>query len=162
MSLIQDISKGHVDAISEAIVYAFAQQAVFDALDRAVSATGAHDWYGDTGCFPAAREEFDKHWGPMRQANCELSTTAAVCILNGVLIGAHREMGRLGKRFAPAVLRHAKAEMEETLAVHQGMITDYTVCGDIWRAVQIMVAHHLDRTIPDDVAEEWDRQLDHQ
>ena len=154
MTLIQDISKGHVEAISEAVVYAFAQQAVVDALDCAVTATGAHNWDGDTGWFHAARDEFDKHWAPMRQPNCELSTTAAVCILNGVLGGAHREMGRLGKRFAPAVLRHAKANLGESLEMHQGMIADYTVCGDIWRAVKIMVAYHLDRTIPDQVAED--------
>ena len=159
MRLVDEISKSSVNEISEAIMYAFARTAVRDALDDAIEATGATDWGGNTGCFPTSGESFDKYWQQLRGGNSELSTTAALSILNALLKGAHCELTRLGGAYAPAVLRHIKENLGETLGRHSVTINDDTVCGDIWHTTCIMVDHHLDGVIPDEIAQDWDDHL---
>ena len=150
------------DEVSEKIMYTFARTAVRDALDDAIEATGATDWGGNTGCFPTSSESFDKYWQQLRGADSELSTTAALSILNALLEGTHCELTRLGGDYAPAVLRHIKENLGETLGCHSVTINDDTACGDIWYATRIMVDHYLDRVIPDAVAQHWDERLANQ
>ena len=159
MRLVDEISKSSANEISEAIMYAFARTAVRDALDGAVEATGANDWGGDTGCFPTSCESFDREWKQLRGGNSELSTTAALSILNALVAGARCELTRLGGNYVPAVLRHVKENLGETLELHRITIGDDTVCGDIWNATCIMVYHYLDRVIPDAIAQDWDEHL---
>ena len=147
------------DEINERTVRAFARTAVRDALDDAVEAIGATDWGGNTGCFPTSSETFDKYWNELRGGNSELSTTAALSILNALLKGIHCELNRLGGAYAPAVLRHVKENLYEMLGHHSVTIADDTDCGDIWKSTCIMVDHYLDRVIPDAVAQDWEEQL---
>ena len=147
------------DEVCEKIMYTFARTAVRDALDDAIEATGATDWGGNTGCFHTSYESFDKYWTDLRGANSELSTTAALSILNALLEGTHCELTRLGGAYAPAVLRHVKANLDETMERHSVTIADDTDCGDIWKSTCIMVDHYLDRVIPEAVAQHWDERL---
>ena len=159
MQLADEISKANFNEISEAITYAFARTAVRDALHDAIKATGATDWYGNTGCLPESSESFDKYWKDLREGNCELSSTAALSILNALLKGTHCELGRLGGKYAPAVLRHIKENMGQTMGLHSITIADDTVCGDIWKTTCILVEHYLDGVIPDNIAEVWEEEI---
>ena len=159
MRLIDEISKPSISEISEAITYAFARTAVRDALDDAIKATGANDWYGDTGCMPTSCKAFDQHWGQLRGGNCELSTIVALSILNALVEGTSCELTRLGGDYAPAVLRYIKENLEQTMERHHVTIGDDTVCGEIWEAACILVGHYLDRVIPDSIAQDWDDRL---
>jgi len=159
VGLIDEISKPSIGAISEAVTYAFARTAVRDALDYAIEETGAEDWDGNTGCFTMSRQAFDAHWKKMREGNCELSTIAAPSILNALLEGTYCELSRLGCKYAPAVLRHIKENLEHTMQRHRVTIGDDTICGDIWITVCILVSHYLNRVIPDSVARDWDKRL---
>lgn len=156
MPLANEISKANFNEISEAITYAFARTAVRDALDDAIDATQATDWHGDTGCFRESCQSFDKNWKEMRESNSELSTTAALSILNAIVDGTNCERNRLGKGYAPAVLRHIKENISHTMALHEVTIADDTVCGDIWRTTRSLVAQHLDGLIPDNLADSWE------
>lgn len=158
MRLVDEISQSHPREISEAIVFAFARTAVRNALDDAVAATGAHDWGGDTGCFPVSCRTFDEHWRGLREGDTDLPTIAATSILNAVLEGARCETHRLGGAYAPDVLRHVKENTEETVERHWVTIGDDTICHDIWASVCAKVRYHLDRIIPDSIADGWENQ----
>lgn len=159
MSLADEISKANFNEVSEAITYAFARTAVRDALDNAIEGTGATDWHGDTGCFTESCRSFDKIWKELREGNCELSSTAALSILNALVDGTRCELGRLGGQYAPAVLRHVKENMSQTMELHSVTIADDTVCVDIWKTTCILVEHYLDGIIPDSMAESWEREI---
>ena len=141
------------------IMHTFARTAVRDALEDAIQATGATGWDGNNGCFPASAKSFDKYWQELREAGCELSTAAALSILNALLEGVHCELSRTGGDYAPAVLRHVKENLGETLDRHSVTISDDTVCGDLWDATRIMAGHYLDKVIPDAIARDWDERF---
>ena len=149
MQLADEISKDNFNEISEALTYAFVRTAVRDALHDAIEATGAPDWYGNTGCLPRSCRSFDGYWRKMREGNCELSTTAALSILNALLEGTHYDMSRGGANYAPSVLRHIKENLGQTMGLHSVTIADDTVCGDIWDTTCILVRYRLDGVIPE-------------
>ena len=160
MQPVHEISMANFSAVSEAITYAFARTAVRDALDDAIKATGAFGWYDDSpGCFHHANRSFDEFWVEMRARNCELSETAASSILNALGEGAQSQLDRVGGKYAPAIWRHIKANMDRIMELHSTTISNDTVCGQIWYTACILVDYYLDGLLPDETVESWESEL---
>ena len=160
MKPVREISMANFSAVSEAITYAFARNAVRDALNDAIKATGAFSWYDDSyGCFYHANRTFDEFWVEMRASNCELSETAASCILNALAEGTGSQLDQVGGKYAPAIWRHVKANIERIMQLHDDTITHDTVCGQIWYTACILADHYLDGLLPDETVESWESKL---
>ena len=160
MQPVHEISMANFSAVSEAITYAFARTAVRDAFNDAIKATGAFAWYDDRlGCFYHANLTFDEFWTEMRTNNCELSDTAASCILNALAEGTGSQLDRVGGKYAPAIWRHVKANIERIMQLHDHAITHDTVCGQIWYTACVLVDHQLDYLLPDETVESWESEM---
>ena len=142
--------------INQEVIRIFSRAAVRYALDSAIEATGAYDWGGNTGCFPVSSRAFDRVWNSLLESgDVELSTVAVLSILDAVIEGTNHERTRLGGRFAPDVLRHIKDHMGETLDRDRVTVIDDSTAGNIWDAMCISMNHYLDRSISENLIQNW-------
>ena len=135
--------------IQEAFMYYVGRRLLNEVLEKAVRATRAEDWYGDTGCFSRAEETFDEIWKEALERGAELSAAASIAVGAAVLAGTRIEEGRLGRVWVTPVRRHIKEHWREAPVLGDALIRDIASLSSICDTFAVLFERDIGQALPE-------------
>ena len=139
--------------VQKALMYYLGSRVLDEILDKAIEATEAQDWGGNTGCSSIAFKTFEETWDELLEAGCELSLACANSIGEAIIQGTAIEQTRLGRAWVTPVRKHIKEHWHEAPTLEDPMIHDMTSVGPIWNTFRTLFETAIDSAIPDSVLE---------
>ena len=135
--------------VQKALVYYLGSRVLNEILDKAVEATGAKDWGGNTGCFLIAFKTFEETWDELLEEGCEFSLACAKSIGEAIIQGTTVEQTRLGKAWVTPVRKYIKEHWHEAPTLDDPMIHDSTSVGPIWSTFRTLFETCINSALPD-------------
>ena len=140
--------------VQQALMYYLGSRVLSEILDKAVEATEAPDWGGNTGCFPKAFKTFEETWDELLEEGCELSLACSKSIGEAIIRGTEVEQTRLGKAWVTPVRRYIREHWNEAPTLDDSMIHDSTSVGSIWDTFLVLFERDIEKAIPDSLLEQ--------